>query len=291
MDEQSLAPEYLSLWRTMQVRPEWRNRIATAARKIAFGKERYQTVERDTGVPWWVVGIIHHLEAGCEFTRHLHNGDPLTARTVQVPRGRPLTGSAPFRWEESAADALRYDKLDRVEEWTVPALAFALERYNGLGYRQRGAIASPYLWSGTTHYTRGKFKSDGKFVSTLVSEQPGAMALARELAQIDDDVDLVEAPPPDPAAEHQRTPTTPGGMGGTTEGPAAVTVGGVGGWQVSTEVSGAFGKVAQSGKPFALGDLLLHLASSSTFWVGLIATIGAAYWWLRRSDKLKRFGV
>lgn len=287
MISDSLAQEYLSLWRTMEVRDEWKKRINEAAKKIIAGRERYTAVEAETGVPWWVIGIIHHLEATCDFGRHLHNGDPLTARTVQVPRGRPLQGKPPFSWEESAADALRCDKLDRVEEWTVTALAAALERYNGLGYRQGGRTVSPYLWSATTHYTRGKFTADGKFSAAAVSQQPGVMPLAAELARLDRSIDLV-AEEQDPAAEHRRTPGPPSGMAGTTEGPAAVTVGGVGGWQVSTEVSGAFGKVAASGKPFALGDLLLHLAASPTFWAGFVTVLGCAYWYLRRAAKLRQ---
>lgn len=288
MTTESLAQEYLSLWRTMEVREEWRKRIGEAAKKIIAGRERYAAVEAETGVPWWVIGIIHHLEAGCNFGRHLHNGDPLTARTVQKPRGRPLKGKPPFPWEESAADALRLDKLDRVEEWTVTALAAALERYNGLGYRhEHPDVLSPYLWSGTRHYERGKYAKDGKFSPGLVSEQPGVMPLAAELARLDRSIDLV-AEDQDPAAEHRRTPGPPSGMAGTTEGPAAVTVGGVGGWQVSTEVSGAFGKVASSGKPFALGDLLLHLAASPTFWAGLVTVLGCAYWYLRRAAKLRQ---
>jgi len=38
------------------------------------------------------------------FKLHLHNGDPLTARTVNVPKGRPKTGQPPFAWGISAKD-------------------------------------------------------------------------------------------------------------------------------------------------------------------------------------------
>ena len=69
-------------------------------------RARYASVSAQTGVPWWVIGLIHMMEAGQSFRCHLHNGDPLTARTVQVPAGRPKTGQPPFIWEESAADAL-----------------------------------------------------------------------------------------------------------------------------------------------------------------------------------------
>ena len=65
-------------------------------------------------------GVIHSLEAGLSFARHLHNGDPLSARTVQVPRGRPLADEPPFTWEQSAADALTMEGITDVKGWTVP---------------------------------------------------------------------------------------------------------------------------------------------------------------------------
>ena len=76
-------------------------------------KPRYDQVANATGVPWYVIGIIHEMEGGLNFTTHLHNGDPLTRRTVQVPAGRPPTGMPPFQWEESAIDALDAGGLRR----------------------------------------------------------------------------------------------------------------------------------------------------------------------------------
>ena len=37
---------------------------------------RYDQVANATGVPWYVIGIIHEMEGGLNFTTHLHNGDP-----------------------------------------------------------------------------------------------------------------------------------------------------------------------------------------------------------------------
>lgn len=144
------------------------------------GIGKYQLVAAKTGVPWQVVAVIHGMECGFSWSKHLHNGDPLTARTVQIPRGRPTTGTPPFSWVESAVDALIYDGLDDVEWDDLEESLESIERYNGLGYRKRG-INSPYLWSGTQHYKQGKFIKDGVYSDAAVSKQLGVVPLLKEL--------------------------------------------------------------------------------------------------------------
>ena len=75
--------------------------------KIVAKRDRYEVIEKLTRVPWYVVAVIHNMEASLKFYGHLHYGDPLTAKTVQVPKGRP--GKPPFTWEASALDALKFD--------------------------------------------------------------------------------------------------------------------------------------------------------------------------------------
>jgi len=171
------------LWDTVETRSMWKMRAIGAADRIRANRSRYESVEAVTGCPWWVIGLIHLLEGNLNFGTHLHNGDSLKRRTVQVPRGRPKTGEPPFTWEESAIDAIRYDKLDdRGEDfWEQPSLVLdALERYNGLGYRKK-PIHSPYLWSGTNHYTCGKYVADGRYDANAVSNQVGAVPVIKEL--------------------------------------------------------------------------------------------------------------
>jgi lysozyme family protein len=113
-----LRAGYKQLWDTMTVRAEWTSEIERAAQGVLRSKAEYRTVEAMTGVPWFVVGLIHSMESGGDFKTHLHNGDPLSARTCNIPAGRPSTGSPPFIWSETAADAVRYSKLDQVSEWS-----------------------------------------------------------------------------------------------------------------------------------------------------------------------------
>jgi len=165
---------YQELWDSMEITGD-DAAIAAMVRRIRAGHDRYAALSVTTGVPWYVIGILHALECNCDFTRHLHNGDPLTARTKQVPKGRPA-GNPPFSWEESALDALKYDGFTGQKDWSVPATLRRFEVYNGLGYRTRGYM-SPYLWSMTNHYTRGKFVRDGKYDADAVSAQVGAAVL------------------------------------------------------------------------------------------------------------------
>ena len=122
------------------------------------------------------------MESSQSFHKHLHNGDPLTARTVQQPPGRPKNGSPPFTWEQSAADALQLKRLGADTDWSLAGTLYQLERYNGFGYRlYHPGTPSPYLWSFTTAYVSGKYASDGKWSDALVSRQCGGMALLRAM--------------------------------------------------------------------------------------------------------------
>jgi hypothetical protein len=108
----------------------------------------------------------------------------LRTRTVQVPPGRPLNGNPPFSWEESAIDALEYDGLTTWNEWSIEGICYRLEMYNGLGYRiYHPEIKSPYLWSFSNQYTKGKYKADGRFDPDLVSQQCGAMGILKRMEE------------------------------------------------------------------------------------------------------------
>ena len=173
-----LRQEYASLFDSCQIRPERKAETDQYVNGLVHNKNRYQVVADRTDVPWYIIGVIHHLESTQNFQTHLHNGDPLTARTVQEPAGRPPDGQPPFNWEVSAVDALVYERFDRVEDWTLTASLYHLERFNGFGSRNHG-IKTPYLWSFSTHYTKGKYTADGMWSSTAVSQQCGTAVLLR----------------------------------------------------------------------------------------------------------------
>jgi lysozyme family protein len=173
----TLRDEYRHLFHSAQVAPARKPLVQQIVNTMVANRRRYRRIGDPLDIPWWFVAIVHDLEASMNFHRHLHNGDPLTARTVHVPAGRPL-GNPPFTFEESARDALRLDGLAHVPDWSISHALFRFERFNGFGYRQH-QLHSPYLWSFCQHYSIGKFSADGRFDPSLVSQQCGAGVLLR----------------------------------------------------------------------------------------------------------------
>lgn len=203
---EKLAGEYTTLWHSADIKTDMLPAARKMAAKMSSNRARYMAVSEATGVPWYVVGLIHTMEAGQNFGCHLHNGDPLAKPTVNVPANRPRKSGGPFTWEESAIDAIRFDKLDKVANWTLERVCYELEKFNGWGYRNHHPeVLSPYLWSGTNHYAAGKYVADGKWSATAVSQQVGAVAVLRCLMEIDTAIALGDdKPEPEPTPESFR---------------------------------------------------------------------------------------
>lgn len=176
--------EMEALWRTMKITAS-DGRFDWYVNKSLSNEGRYAALARSIHslMPWWFVAVIHGLEASFSFSKHLHNGDPLSGRTVNVPAGRIPGKQPPYTWEESAYDALTMPgkAYHKENDWSMPAILWRLEGYNGYGYRLYRGIHTPYLWAGTSHYTRGKYTADGVWSATAVSKQAGAAGVIRLL--------------------------------------------------------------------------------------------------------------
>ncbi len=180
--------DYEMLFSTMVIKPDWENQIRDAALRILLKKENYDiaVMRINQRMPWYFVGIIHSLECGLSFTCHFHNGDSLKKCTVHQPAGRPVqdpvNGAASgYTWMESVIDAMQLKGFDKQEHWCLKDMLFRYESYNGFGYEKYHQMHSPYLWSGTNHYEKGKYDEDGKFNADLISKQVGAAPLLRYL--------------------------------------------------------------------------------------------------------------
>ena len=78
-----------------------------------------------------------------------------------------------------------YEGFDKVNDWSIAGMLFLFEKYNGFGYRRNSIkIPSPYLWSFSNHYTKGKFSADGVYDPELVSKQAGTATILRRLAEM-----------------------------------------------------------------------------------------------------------
>lgn len=177
----------------VKILPEYQKAIEQFRNLVLPNKARYEQVAQKTGVPWKLIAALHYRESTCNFNTYMHNGDPLrdgsgnSIPTTHVPRGLLFNS-----WESSAIDALTKRTGDMKNKLGIdqnnPDLAkyaaFA-ERYNGLGYRnQHPETVSPYVYSGTNLYIRGKYASDGKYDPNLKDKQLGVVTMVMSLNDV-----------------------------------------------------------------------------------------------------------
>lgn len=132
-------------------------------RRIEQYRLLYGSVKQKTGIPIIVVGTIHYLEANNSFSMSIRDGSKLVGKD----------------WVDDAVSVLAPYSLVK-GDWDVGVCLWMMERYNGFGYRRRG-IETPYLWSGTDLYKKGKFVRDGVFDPNAVSKQVGGAVVMRML--------------------------------------------------------------------------------------------------------------
>lgn len=179
-------------------------------------KARYQAVEAKTGVPWYFIAVVHEREASQDWNTHLGQGDPLDQVTRHVPVGEPAFKT----WEEGAYDALVNcpPHAARNKDWSPGGLLTMLEQYNGLGYFYHGA-PSPYIWSGTDQYVRGKIKVDHGPIEPIVDPQLGCAGLLMAMMALDPSITFTGAvltpavPKPTVSAPPSITNPSPGSIG------------------------------------------------------------------------------
>ena len=213
---------YRDLWSRMKVVKV--NEASAQARQVIKHKARYQRIEEETTVPWFVIGCLHMRESNGNFNTYLGNGQPLNRRTTIVPKGRgPWTG--PKAFEEGAYDALvTVEHLDEIEDWGPEHVAYAAEKFNGFGYRHPARnIPSPYLWGGTSVQKRGKFVRDGVYDPGTMDSQLGAMAVLKQIMALDPSASFTVThqpapqPPPTPPAVPPTQPMSPAARDTVTE--------------------------------------------------------------------------
>ena len=86
---EALRAEYQSLLDLCQIKKSKAVEVDQLVSTLIGNKPRYAGVGDPFGIPWSIIAIIHNMECSQNFDEHLHNGDPLTARTIHEPRGRP----------------------------------------------------------------------------------------------------------------------------------------------------------------------------------------------------------
>jgi lysozyme family protein len=180
-------PDQLARWNAAKINPK--SSIALDMNISLYQKlmPRYQKISdmRKNGVPAPVLFCLHQRESSGSFLCHPHEGSPLTHRTRDVPKGRLPDVDPPYTFEQSAEDAYYVcDRLDRADWCHTASRLQAIESFNGLGYQKfHPDVPSPYLWSGTTIYTRGKYTGDGRFDRLAIDKQLGCAAILKRMEE------------------------------------------------------------------------------------------------------------
>lgn len=188
----ALTAANAALWKVAKILPSRLKEVNGVAVRLcaASAKSRYQEIEKSTGVPWFIIAVIHEREASQNFNCQLGQGDPLNQVSRHIPRGRgPFhdhDGHDAFYW--GAVDALENCQpfAARWKDWSAGAALTLLITYNGTGYWfYHNHEPSPYDWGATDQEVRGKYNSDGHFAADVFDTQVGCAAMLKAMMIID----------------------------------------------------------------------------------------------------------
>ncbi len=142
----------------------------------AENQDVYEQISIETGVPPALIAALHYRESACNFGTYLHNGQPLGQPTTMVPKNVNFDN-----FHDAAVAALdnaqRQKGIYLSQDSDIVLMMTFAELYNGTGYTDYHDMASPYVFSGTEVYEKGKYVSDGSFNSETVDKQPGVYIL------------------------------------------------------------------------------------------------------------------
>lgn len=147
-------------------------------------KARYEEVAQTAGIPAKLIAALHWRESTGDFGTYLHQGDPLGKQAVNEPANIPIFKE----WGPAAEHALGMksgiQKAYKIDADTTDeaALTSYAERYNGLGYFNHRAMASPYVYSGSDQYKKGKYVGDGDWDANHKDAQLGVLPMMRRIA-------------------------------------------------------------------------------------------------------------
>ncbi|MDD2902008.1 MAG: TIGR02594 family protein [Syntrophales bacterium] len=190
--------KYQRLFDTLTINPEKIGAIDRMIERLLKNRRLYEVVASPLGIPWVGLGLIHGLEGGAGISRRLQDGARL-----------PETDNPESTWQESASRILQNQGWHQWQDWSIPGLLFKLEEYNGWGYYYH-RVNSPYLWSFSQHYNRGKYIRDGVWSAAAVSQQAGAAVILRRMLDrglVSLEAGAAASPGPQPTAPLPRPAT------------------------------------------------------------------------------------
>jgi lysozyme family protein len=198
----ALVAENNVCWAKAQIVPSRLAEVNAVAAKLCAvpAKAIYQQISTATGVPWWVIAIIHEREASQNFNCGIAQGDPWNAISTHVPRGigpfKSFVEAAVFALTRCAPYAAKW------ADWTAGGALTLFVLYNGTGYEDFHHEVSPYDWGATTMEQEGKYVADGQWSATVWDTQIGCAAMLKAMMAIDPSIQfgtpkpVAVAPPP-----------------------------------------------------------------------------------------------
>ncbi len=171
-NHKDIEREYSALWLTAAIDKDTEMQARSWARTALSARPLYDPISKGTGVPWFIVAILHKLQCNGDIGRRLADGLPRREGT----------------FEQDAIAAIKASEIGGHVSWPFWRILWAMEKFNGadFGYRAHG-IHSPYLWAGTSAYETGVFVQPGVFSRTIPARwRLGAAVLLRALVSVDE---------------------------------------------------------------------------------------------------------
>lgn len=194
-----------ALWKVAKILPSREAEVDRVATRLCTpeAKARYELISQATGVPWFVIAVIHEREASQNFNAQLGQGDPLDQVSRHIPKGmgpyrnHPNDPPGQDAFYRCAVDTLRNTApyAARWRDWTAGGTLTLLVLYNGTGYFDFHHEPSPYDWGATDQEQWGKYTGDGRYNAHVWDEQVGCAAMLMAMQKIDPSVKFQDLAP------------------------------------------------------------------------------------------------
>lgn len=211
----------------MKIKPSFWPAAQKFAKRALSHKAEYmaisETIKNQTGkyVPWWFIPLVHERECvrGVDnWTCNIAQGSPFNAKSRVVPYNGPFHS---FREAAIAALVNEAPHAANNTNWSGGGAMTIAEAYNGTGYAKKG-LPSPYVWSGSNRYIKGKYVADHKFDPNKVDTQLGVAISLRAMMELDPTI-LLDGDHPNQSVTPRKAETTTVVSGGTT-GAATIKI-------------------------------------------------------------------
>lgn len=157
---------YNEIFSKLTIAPEKTGQIDSFVGQITNNKGRYQKIEANTGIPWWLVGAIHASASS-------NKVDPVNLSFDRNLDGSPLNSS----FEEDTSKLL----MGQANSWRSLPNSNPANVLNKLDQFGGNIEQNPAVWSGTNVYNRGDFDEQGKWQPTDIAQGVGGAAIYKRM--------------------------------------------------------------------------------------------------------------